>query len=129
MEALSTQIRNLIRGEMEIRGLSIRDLAKLLECSKENVDQILRIGEREGKGMKTVIADRIFEALGLEVVVGVNNWGDWENCNHEWIPYGDFELGDVPGRPGKGSRQEVKCKKCGCPGEMYDDGTVEWPTT
>lgn len=69
MEALSTQIRNLIRKEMEFRGLKVKDLAKLLGCTKENVDQILRV--REGKGMKTVIADELFEALGLEVVVEV----------------------------------------------------------
>jgi hypothetical protein len=52
--------------------------------------------------------------------------GDWWNCSHKWIASGDLELGDVPG---VGSRQEVKCKKCGCPGEMYNDGTVDWPTS
>lgn len=51
----------------------------------------------------------------------------WYNCDHEWQPHGDYELGDVPGA---GPREEVKCVKCGCPGERYpDSGHVDWPTT
>lgn len=51
---------------------------------------------------------------------------DWHNCNHEWVPNGDSDLGDVPGM---GSREEVICVKCGCPGERYENGHVDWPTT
>lgn len=105
MESLSTQIRNLIRAEMEIRGLSIRDLAKLLGCSKENVDQILRIGEREGKGMKTVIADRIFEVLELEVEVSTYSPSRERRYRNVWK-----SIDDVPG-------------------EMLNDGDLDRPTT
>lgn len=65
--ALALQIKNIIRKEMGDRGISKRDLAKLLGCTEENVYQIMS----DGKGMKTVIADKIFRVLGLEVVVEV----------------------------------------------------------
>lgn len=42
---------------------------------------------------------------------------EWQTCDHEWSTApGDYELGDVPGL---GSREEVICLKCGCPGERY----------
>lgn len=50
----------------------------------------------------------------------------WTDCNHEWMPYGDSDLGEVLGR---GFREEVVCVKCQCPGERYDNGEVDWPTT
>lgn len=65
--ALALQIKNIIRKEMESRGISKRDLAKLLGCTEENVYQIMS----DGKGMKTVIADKIFRVLGLEVIVEI----------------------------------------------------------
>ena len=57
--------------------------------------------------------------------------GPWGNalsdCQHEWEPYGDYELGDVAGL---GPRESVICIKCGAPGERYiRTGEVDWPTT
>jgi len=48
-----------------------------------------------------------------------------KDCDHEWLEV-ESDLGEVPGR---GFRVAVVCIKCGCPGEMYEDGTVDWPTT
>lgn len=51
----------------------------------------------------------------------------WQECEHEWEAYGDFELGDVAGM---GPREEVRCIKCDCPGERYiESGHVDWPAT
>lgn len=54
-----------------------------------------------------------------------NAYPDWYSCQHEWNSYGDFELGDVGGL----AREEVICVKCQCPGERYENGHVDWPTT
>lgn len=52
---------------------------------------------------------------------------DWNDCDHIWMHIGDSDLGDVHGY---GEREEVKCTKCGCPGERYrQSGAVDWPTT
>ena len=46
----------------------------------------------------------------------------WDNCNHIWKEYGDYELG--------GNRVEVQCVICKVPGELDEDiNEVYWPTT
>lgn len=55
---------------------------------------------------------------------GVWSSTDWYSCKHEWESYGDRDV------PGAGSREEVICVKCNCPGKRYTvNGDVEWPAT
>jgi hypothetical protein len=42
----------------------------------------------------------------------------WDTCKHDW---------DRPMDPV--SEGEVRCTKCGCPGDRGRDGTVYWPAT
>lgn len=102
------------------KGNSIRKLASDIGVNHSSLWRFLT-----GKLPSATMVDKLIAWLeGEETNKDVNT--SWDNCDHEWIASGDFELGDVSGR---GSRQEVVCEKCRCPGEMYDDGTVDWPTT
>ena len=44
---------------------------------------------------------------------------NWNECEHEWEDYDNLE-----------NVIEVRCIKCGCPGEKYEnEDEVYWPTT
>lgn len=47
---------------------------------------------------------------------------DWELCVHEWV--------EAESQFSNESTTTVKCVKCGCPGEQYNENKeVFWPTT
>ena len=44
----------------------------------------------------------------------------WDTCDHFWeTTPGDW---DNP-------FEQVRCTRCGCPGERYKTGSIYWPTT
>lgn len=45
---------------------------------------------------------------------------DWNKCDHFWeTKPGDW---DSP-------FEQVRCLRCGCPGERYETGSIYWPVT
>jgi hypothetical protein len=44
----------------------------------------------------------------------------WAWCDHDWQEVThDYDS----------MHEQVRCTKCGCPGERYTDGEVVWPAT